>query len=619
MESIKISDIYENLTDNPIGLGDLIKPKLPQNIPDGKIEESLGSGYIQGILGTGGMATVYKIWNRDLEVNRAVKLLHPNCTEETRQRFQTEIKITAKLHHANIIEIHAVGQWRDLPYIEMELIEGITLDTLIKKKGALPVEVCTSIGILIGRALRYAHNAEYILYGNNYHGVIHRDLKPSNVMISNKGAVKLMDFGIARPTDMSIHTTDGSILGTMQYLSPEQLEGKELDVRTDIYSLGTVLYELITGVKVFPDLNVSRLMMSKVKNHFREIRDFNVFVPLALRQLVHNCLAHNRIHRISGTNEFLSRITDIHRMVSDRTPESILAEYMSTSASGERNEITLRKRSPAVVITFLSASLLIVALIVNFSKFSEMFRVNAGSNVLPAVISENDRPAGNPQINEINVNNIQKESILKDRITTKPDGIQKKSSISRDASNIINSHKYDNQENLNIDYEELFFRQIKNRRFDDALKSFERIPQNAVSDKILIYRIRALRESGQKNGLKDALFTNKINDAEVYLERARYFYEKSEPLKALTELSECGKVSAAYIESATARIEMLYLKAQCKSMVFDINPSTFSQNEALDSWFEVKSELQIAKDHRYYRNADAEMQRITRKMNAGRG
>jgi serine/threonine protein kinase len=137
-------------------------------LPDGTQNEPLGSGIITGVLGVGGMANVYEIWNSKLELNRAVKLLHPNCTEETIQRFDTEIKITAKLHHPNIIEIHAVGCWNDLPYIEMERIDGKTIEALISERGAFPPEVCTAIGVMIGRALRYAHNQEYVIYGKTY-------------------------------------------------------------------------------------------------------------------------------------------------------------------------------------------------------------------------------------------------------------------------------------------------------------------------------------------------------------------------------------------------------------------------------------------------------------------
>ena len=170
-----------------------------QNLPGDHEQAELGSGKIECILGTGGMARVYKIWNEELEVHRAVKILLPNSRKELIKRFETEVKITAKLHHPNIIEIYSVGKWNGLPYIEMEIVDGMTLETLISRYGKLPPEVCCGIGIQVADALTYAHNQEFFLYGKTYKGVIHRDLKPANIMITNNGVLKLMDFGIGRP------------------------------------------------------------------------------------------------------------------------------------------------------------------------------------------------------------------------------------------------------------------------------------------------------------------------------------------------------------------------------------------------------------------------------------
>jgi len=329
-------------------------------LPDGSQNEPLGSGIITGVLGVGGMANVYEIWNSKLELSRAVKLLHPNCTEETIQRFDTEIKITAKLHHPNIVEIHAVGCWNDLPYIEMERIDGETIEILISERGAFPPEVCTAIGVMIGRALRYAHNQEYVIYGKTYFGVIHRDLKPSNIMISNRGILKLMDFGIARPTDTSIHTTDGSILGTMQYLSPEQLEGKEPDVRTDIYSLGAVLYEMITGQKAFPEKNAAQLMLSRLKNDFKPLACYDLKIPSRLRNLIHKCMAKDRDKRVQDATSFLSEITLIHKNLTSLSPEQVLKQFI-----GVRNTTKVVLPTRAIVPSRFLTSIITVGFIIS--------------------------------------------------------------------------------------------------------------------------------------------------------------------------------------------------------------------------------------------------------------
>ncbi|MBN1980477.1 MAG: serine/threonine protein kinase, partial [Chitinivibrionales bacterium] len=206
----------DNIHNNHEGNSDI--PSLPFMPLDPGNQQSpsikIGSGYVTAVLGKGGMATVFEIWNSDLEIYRAIKLIHPSASEADRKRFETEIKIMAKLSHPSIIEIHATGRWNELPFIEMEKIQGKTLKELLEEQGAFPMEVCAATGILISSALSYAHTHEYALYGKNYCGIIHRDLKPSNIMVSDNGSVKLMDFGIARPIDTSIHTLSGSVIGT---------------------------------------------------------------------------------------------------------------------------------------------------------------------------------------------------------------------------------------------------------------------------------------------------------------------------------------------------------------------------------------------------------------------
>lgn len=592
-------------------------------LPDGTTEEHLSSGVIRGILGVGGMATVYEIWNSQLEMSRAVKLLHPNHTEETRQRFQTEIKITAKLHHPNIIEIHAVGQWHDLPYIEMERIDGVTLEQLLFMHGALPIEVCTSIAIMIGRALRFAHNQEYVIYGKNYHGVIHRDLKPSNVMIGRNGVVKLMDFGIARPTDASIHTTDGSILGTMQYLAPEQLQGKEPDVRADIYSLGTLIYELITGVKVFPELNVSKLMMSKIKNDYKEISSYHVKIPFKLRRLVHCCLIHDRERRIQNATDFLSKLSLIHKSLTSKTPESILAQFMKNSATGKRNVLELRKKLPLGVFVFIVATTLVMFSIAKFGSDLKNVFFNKEKAVPNVSVAVNTSVSGKENSVANEISNDKHAVVTNDNLRKNigNDYLKKNEKIATKVNAAHTALIKENKSPLpdNVDMVELFLQEVRKRNFAQALELYSKIPLIDISDKVVIHQIRALRETGHRKELKEILFSREISDGEVYLEKAKYYLENSEYSSAMQELERCSKTAAANIESGTLRLERLYCTAICKGKEFDSNPSSTAENAALDSWFELKSELQTSKDHRYYNQADLEMQRITQKWQSLKG
>ena len=316
----------------------------PVALPDGKERIPLGSGVITKLLGQGGMAAVYEIWNGQLEMYRAVKLINPGSSESVRQRFQTEIKITAKLSHPNIVEIHGVGEWNGLPYIEMEKLDGMGLDALIAERGALPPVVCTAIGIMICRALNYAHNQDCSIYGKNYHGVIHRDLKPANIMICSNGIVKLMDFGIARPADVSFHTMDGLVAGTLQYLAPEQLEKQKLDDTTDIYALGVTMYEIVTGVVAFPQTSFPKLIADKTKNKFKPLEEFHIRLPSRLRRLIYKCMEQAQANRVHSAAALLDELHKIHALLTNRSPEQIMAAF--TAGKGKKTVLATRRRFP---------------------------------------------------------------------------------------------------------------------------------------------------------------------------------------------------------------------------------------------------------------------------------
>ncbi len=336
------------------------KPYQQTQLPDGKTPIQVGSGSIVGVLGIGGMAKVYKIWNEKLEVYRAVKILLPSDQQnELANRFETEAKITAKLHHPNIVEIYNVGEWRGLPYLEMELIDGIALDALIGKYGRLPDSVCSAIGIQIAKALTYAHSQEFLLYGKNYKGIIHRDLKPANIILSMQGDLKLMDFGIARPTEAGLHTMDGHIVGTLQYLSPEQLDGVEIDKRSDIYSFGAILYEALTGTKTFPQGTITNLMKMKATNAYRKFSDLNFQTNSFLAKITEKCLQIDRSERYFDADDLHADLLKSHNSITADSPREVLQSYIQ----GPENYTVVNKSRKKMPVKLLSVIGGIAALI----------------------------------------------------------------------------------------------------------------------------------------------------------------------------------------------------------------------------------------------------------------
>ncbi|MBN2356144.1 CHASE2 domain-containing protein [candidate division KSB1 bacterium] len=260
--------------------------------------QQIGNSKIVKVLGSGGMADVYLIWNPRMEVYRAVKVLKPNQPEAFMERFETEIRISSKLDHPNIVHSYGVGEWHSLPYVEMEYINGASVEEIIRKCGPLTAEQTGIIAILVCRALDYAHNLKLSIYGKTYNGVVHRDLKPANILLSRIGRVKLTDFGIARPAAVSLHTQDtGNVVGTLPYLSPEQLDGHDIDAQADIYALGLTMYEMLTGKRAFQQKEVSALIRAKSLGKMDKPLSASAMVPKPLIDIVNRAIQTEKKQR----------------------------------------------------------------------------------------------------------------------------------------------------------------------------------------------------------------------------------------------------------------------------------------------------------------------------------
>ncbi len=255
----------------------------------------LGPYEVLSPLGAGGMGEVYKARDTRLERIVAIKVLpsHLSSSAEVRQRFEREAKTISQLSHPHICALYDVGNQDGVEYLVMEYLEGETLAARLAK-GALPLEQALRFGMEIADALDRAHR----------HGIVHRDLKPGNIMITKSG-VKLLDFGLAKamapasdagtlsslPTREKELTADGTILGTVQYMAPEQLEGKQADARTDIFALGAVLYEMTTGKKAFSGATQASLISTILRDDPQPVSQVQPMSPPALDRVVKTCLA----------------------------------------------------------------------------------------------------------------------------------------------------------------------------------------------------------------------------------------------------------------------------------------------------------------------------------------
>ena len=258
----------------------------------------LGGRYeIIAKLGSGGMSHVYQA--RDTILNRkvAVKVLRSDLAEDKDfvRRFQVEAQAVASLSHPNIVSIYDVGQENGLPYLVMEYVEGLTLREIIQKEGPLSPAETVNLGVQVCAALAHAHEK----------GIIHRDIKSHNILVTPGGRVKVTDFGLARvmSTPSATMTLSGTVMGSVHYLSPEQAQGGETGPKSDLYSLGVVLYETVSGRLPFQGDNPVTIALKHLQGPPPALRKENLAIPRGLERIIFKALAKDPAQRFQSARE----------------------------------------------------------------------------------------------------------------------------------------------------------------------------------------------------------------------------------------------------------------------------------------------------------------------------
>ena len=256
---------------------------------------------LEELVGTGGMSSVYRARDRLLERQVAIKVLHEHYSrdEDYVERFRREARAAAKLSHPNIVTVIDRGEADGRQFIVFEYVDGENLKQLVAGQGRLPVRDALELGIQIGRALAFAHAQ----------GLVHRDVKPQNVLI-RAGDAKVTDFGIARSLDVQVGLTQtGTVLGTSEYISPEQATGRQVDARTDVYSLGAVLYELLIGQPPYTGDSFVSVAMRHVNDPVPSVTAARPDVPLRVDAALRRALAKDPDDRFQTMGELVAELS----------------------------------------------------------------------------------------------------------------------------------------------------------------------------------------------------------------------------------------------------------------------------------------------------------------------
>jgi hypothetical protein len=444
-------------------------------------------------------------------------------------------------------------------------------------------------------------------------------------------------------------TVEGMVVGTMQYLSPEQLQGGHVDTRSDIYSFGTVLYELLTGTRTFPEENLAKLVTDKLNNNYRGLDRFGVALPAKLRTLVHRCLYYEMHKRIRSALALVKNLEALHGEITDQTPEETLRTYIAKQPRLRRVVAVRRAPSRIAVIAPVAAVIVVIGALVFLTAY---IRSKSPSSPGPAATqsvetqrSESRRastpprepvPApeasGDPGVTHSPEPEAPPARAVEDEFEVRP-----LPTIARAERRQVRpsppepvpseekkppSHPRPRKKPSLLqrmvakhgtrDVLQLVRAEYQAKNYRNALALYRYMPKSQSQGiKAKLTKLHVLQDYGNRRKLVNFLLSRDIDDGEFYIEKALHFCRTGSIDKARMYYDKSMKTPGRYADPAELRRSRLYCKAQCATTEFDREPSRARKKEAMDSWYEIKLLLRTSPDHPLFERADTEIRRIS--------
>ncbi len=309
---------------------DIYKTRFEETIP--LFEENKGDIFgdcvIEKPIGMGGAASVYRALHTKLDTFHAIKILKAEHVGNIPllNRFIREARIAASLNHPGIVHVYDTGEKNGKPYIEMEYVEGSSLRHLISERGVFSIPAAFAVAEQVADALAYAHSR--LTDSGSGSGIIHRDIKPENILVRPDGQVKIVDFGIAKAVVSGGETIQGAVLGTYGYMPIEQIDGKDVDARSDLYSLTVVLYEMLAGALPYKGETNTTLIKNIMSSNLVPLRKVNNLIPREIESMVHKGLSIKKEDRFQDAGTFSETLRKLNPDKGD-LPARVLGKWLA--------------------------------------------------------------------------------------------------------------------------------------------------------------------------------------------------------------------------------------------------------------------------------------------------